>query len=65
MRRFGETGDVSKASELIERSDGIQRTAALATEHAQKAADALAPLPPSAARDGLLRLCSDVLNRKA
>ena len=37
----------------------------LATSHARLAADSLGALTPSAARDGLLRLCVDVLNRKA
>ena len=41
------------------------RTRDLAVSHSQRAADALGVLPPSAARDALLRLCFDVLNRKA
>ena len=46
-------------------SDALQRTRDLAVSHAQQAADALGVLPPSPARDALLRLCFDVLNRKA
>ena len=37
----------------------------LATAHARKAAEALGVLAPSTARDALLRLCFDVLNRQA
>jgi len=63
-RKFKSEGDVARALELTMASDAMQRTRDLATSHAQKAADALGVLPPSAARDGLLRLCADVLNRK-
>ena len=52
-RRFSEEGDVAAVAELVARSDGVQKTAALATSHAQRAADALAVLPPSAARDAM------------
>jgi hypothetical protein len=45
------------------------RTAGAATvaacSNAAQAGAALGVLPPSAARDALLRLCFDVLNRKA
>uniref|UniRef100_A0A7S2NED2 Uncharacterized protein n=1 Tax=Haptolina brevifila TaxID=156173 RepID=A0A7S2NED2_9EUKA len=64
-RSFREEEDVARASELIHRSQALRKTAALATNHAQQAADALGVLPPSVARDGLLRLLSDVLNRKS
>jgi len=49
----------------VARSDGLRRTAELATAHAQKAVAAVGILPPSAARDGMLRLCFDVLNRQS
>ena len=65
QRRFGEEGDVKLVSELVSKSDGLRRTRDLAVSHSQRAADALGVLPPSAARDALLRLCFDVLNRKA
>ena len=64
-RKFKGEGDVARALELTKASRAIERTAELATSHARQAADAIGVLPPSAARDGLLRLCSDVLNRKA
>jgi len=65
QRRFGEEGDVAAVSRLVAASDGLPRTRELATNHAAQAAAALGVLPPSAARDALLRLCFDVLNRKA
>lgn len=64
-RRFGEEGDVATVAALVQRSDGVRRTKELATSHAQQAAAALGVLAPSASRDALLRLCFDVLNRKA
>ena len=65
QRRFGEEGDVKLVSELVGRSEGLRRSRELAISHAQLAADSLGVLPPSVARDALLRLCFDVLNRKA
>jgi all-trans-nonaprenyl-diphosphate synthase len=65
QRRFAEEGDVQAASKMILESEALQRTRDLAVGHAQQAADALGVLPPSPARDALLRLCFDVLNRKA
>ena len=65
QRRFAEEGDVQAASKMILESDALQRTRDLAVSHAQQAADAIGVLPPSPARDALLRLCFDVLNRKA
>ena len=65
QRRFGEEGDVQHVSELVSRSNGLLRTRELAVSHSQAAADALGILPPSVSRDALLRLCFDVLNRKA
>ena len=65
MRSFSDADDVRKAEELIRRSRGLERTMELAVNHAERAAHAIGVLPPSTARDGLLRLLSDVLNRKA
>ena len=65
QRRFADDGDVATVSGLVSKSDGLQRSRDLAVSHAQKACDALGVLPPSAARDALLRLCFDVLNRQA
>jgi geranylgeranyl pyrophosphate synthase len=65
QRRFADEGDVANVAQLVQRSDGVRRSQELAISHAQSAADALGMLPPSTARDALLRLCFDVLNRKA
>ena len=65
QRRFEHDGDVATVSELVARSGGLRRSRELAISHAQHAADALGVLPPSLARDALLRLCFDVLNRQA
>ena len=64
-RKFKSEGDVPRALELVLEADGPRRTHELATNHARQAADALGVLAPSAARDALLRLLCDVLNRKA
>jgi len=64
-RRFADDGDAARLAALVGRSDGIRRTQELATSHARTAAQALGALAPSAARDSLLRLCVDVLNRQA
>lgn len=62
-RRFGEESDAALVGDLVSQSDGLRRTQELATAHARKAAEALGVLAPSTARDALLRLCFDVLNR--
>ena len=64
-RRFGDESDAALVGELVSQSDGLRRTQELATAHARKAAEALGVLAPSSARDALLRLCFDVLNRQA
>ena len=64
-RRFGDESDAALVGELVSQSDGLRRTQELATAHARKAAEALGVLAPSTARDALLRLCFDVLNRQA
>ena len=65
QREFSDEGDGATVAELILRSDALERTSDLASWHAQSAADSLGVLPVSAARDAMLRLCFDVLNRQA
>uniref|UniRef100_A0A7S3ATS5 Uncharacterized protein n=1 Tax=Haptolina ericina TaxID=156174 RepID=A0A7S3ATS5_9EUKA len=65
LRGFSEHGDAAIACDYISRSRGVSRTQELAASHTQQAANAIGVLRPSEARDGLLRLCSDVLNRRA
>lgn len=64
-RRFGEPGDIEKASKLVHSSDGIRRAELLAIFHAQSAVDALQKLPPSEARSALVRLTEIVITRKS
>jgi len=64
-RRFSEEGDAALVGDLVFRSEGLKRTQDLATAHARQAAEALGVLEPSVARDALLQLCFDVLNRRA
>ena len=56
---------MQKAYEMVLRSQGLQKTKDLATFHAQAAVDACCALPPSASRDGLVRLCHLVLSRSS
>ncbi|KAL1503138.1 hypothetical protein AB1Y20_011200 [Prymnesium parvum] len=64
-RRFADEGDAALITRLVQRSDGVKRTQELATSHARAAAESIGVLAPSRARDGLLRLCADVLNRES
>ena len=64
-RRFSDEGDAKLVGDLVLRSDALRRTQELASTHARQAAEALGVLEPSTARDALLRLCFDVLNRNA
>lgn len=52
-----------QARDLVHRSSGPARTAALAESHAQLARDALQGLPDSEARQALEGLTRTVLNR--
>ena len=63
QRRFSEPGDVQKAMEIINRSSGLERTAALAQHHANEAAASLMRLPPSDARAALLQLNEHIITR--
>jgi len=64
-RRFKEQGDKQTALEALYSSDtAMDKAKDLAQFHAQKAVDALLRLPPSEARDALLRLTYVVITRK-
>ena len=64
-RRFKEKGDKQTALEALYKSDtAMDKAKDLAQFHAQKAVDALLRLPPSDARDALLRLTYVVITRK-
>ena len=64
-RRFGEEGDVAALAQLVASSHGVRRAKEMAEVHARRAAESLGALKPSAARDGLLRLCFEVLSRRS
>lgn len=63
-RKFAVEGDVQMAREMVARSDGIEKTRALAQEYADKAVNAIKAFPASEAKDGLLEMCSKTMNRK-
>ncbi|KAI6874119.1 decaprenyl-diphosphate synthase subunit 1 [Hortaea werneckii] len=53
-RKFAEPGDVQKAREMVVASDGIEQTRALAQDYVDRAARAIAILPDSDAKTGLI-----------
>src|SRR5919199_2862388 len=61
-REFAEEGDLEQALALVEDSKGIERSRELATHHAQKAVEYLAPLPHSESRQALIDLADYVLS---
>lgn len=65
MRRFKKKGDKQTALEGLYKSDtAMDKAKTLARFHAQKAVDALLRLPPSEARNSLIRLTHAVITRK-
>ncbi len=55
-RQFQQSGDLEAAIDLIQKSQGIQRTRDLAADHAHSAVEYLMDLPPSASRESLANL---------
>jgi len=65
MRRFKNKGDKQTALEALYKSEtAMDKAKALAYFHAQRAVDAILRLPPSEARDALVRLTHAVITRK-
>lgn len=62
-RRFDAEGDVEKMLTLVDRSAGLKRTAELARHHAARATEHLHVLPDSDAKQALIRLNQQVINR--
>ena len=62
-RKFREEGDVENALDLINRTDGIERTKELARCHAEHAMNAILPFTPSTYRDALVQLAHKVVAR--
>ncbi len=62
-REFSEVGDLSKALEIVNSSDGIKKSRQLAAEHARQAARNLDCLAPSESTAALRELTNYVLSR--
>ncbi|KAL1644281.1 coq1 putative hexaprenyl diphosphate synthase [Didymella pomorum] len=63
-RKFSEKGDAEKAREIVLASTGLQQTRALAQDYIDKAIEAIAPFPESEAKNGLVEMCTKVLQRR-
>ena len=63
LRKFAEAGDVETARDLVGKSDGVQRTVALARQFAGAARDLIEKLPQTPARDALVGLTDKVVER--
>ncbi|KAJ1974448.1 coq1 putative hexaprenyl diphosphate synthase [Dimargaris xerosporica] len=64
QRRFSQPNDTQAAWDLVHRSQGVQKTYELAQTHCNDALQALEQLPNSPARQALVDLTANVLNRK-
>jgi all-trans-nonaprenyl-diphosphate synthase len=62
-REFAQPGDLEQALLLVRDSQGIERSRALATQHTRSAIEHLSNLPPSEARQVLVKLADYVLSR--
>lgn len=63
LRHFEQEGDIERAVELVNKSDGIERARALAKEHCDLAVELVSKLPESKERDALMSLPKKVLSR--
>ncbi|KAK7923495.1 hypothetical protein PG985_007566 [Apiospora marii] len=63
-RKFEQEGDVTRAREIVQQSDGIEQTRALAEDYCTQAIAALATFPDSDAKDGLIEMAMKTLQRK-
>lgn len=62
-RQFSKPGDLESAIALITDSNGIERSRALAADHARLAVEHLADLPSSQSKQALIDMADYVLNR--
>jgi hexaprenyl-diphosphate synthase len=53
-----------QAREIVLASTGLQQTRALAQDYIDKAIEAIAPFPESEAKNGLVEMCTKVLQRR-
>ncbi|KAK7092512.1 all trans-polyprenyl-diphosphate synthase PDSS1-like [Littorina saxatilis] len=64
MRRFNQEGDVETARSLVAKSDGIEQTKILASEHTKEAVRLLQHLTSSNVQQALMRLTQELLTRQ-
>merc|ERR1712224_751563 len=62
-RKFGSPGDIQEAERLVRQSDGLERTRQLASDHTNRAVDAVMTLAPSPERDALVQLAYKIVSR--
>ncbi|MDJ0797002.1 MAG: solanesyl diphosphate synthase [Calothrix sp. MO_167.B12] len=62
-REFAQQGDLEQAMNLIQDSQGIERSRELATHHVKIAVEHIEVIPPSQSRQTLINLASYVLSR--
>jgi hexaprenyl-diphosphate synthase len=53
-----------QARELVLQSDGLEQTRALAQGYVDQAISAIKDFPESAAKDGLVEMCTKVMQRR-
>ncbi|XP_029502247.1 all trans-polyprenyl-diphosphate synthase PDSS1-like isoform X2 [Oncorhynchus nerka] len=63
MRRFSSSGDVARAWQYVQESEGVDQTNYLAQHYCQEAIRQISLLRPSLERDALIRLTQMVLTR--
>ncbi|KAL9127977.1 MAG: hypothetical protein Q9217_003238 [Psora testacea] len=63
-RKFAQPGDVEMAREMVQQSDGLEQTRALAQDYADKAVDAIKIFPESEAKEGLVEMCVKTMKRR-
>ncbi|KAK8095964.1 hypothetical protein PG999_013986 [Apiospora kogelbergensis] len=63
-RKFEQEGDVTRARDIVQKSDGIEQTRALAEDYCTQAIAALDTFPDSEAKDGLIEMAMKTLQRK-
>ena len=63
-RKFSHPDDSNIARELVMKSSGIEKSQQLASKYSQIAAKAAMRLPPSSARDALIKLTNTVTHRR-
>ncbi|EDV27766.1 uncharacterized protein TRIADDRAFT_20625 [Trichoplax adhaerens] len=63
MRRFTQSGDVQRAREIVDQSDGMDQTKRLACFHRDEAIRFISQLGESMERNALIQLSDDVVTR--